>query len=132
MEFFSSLVKGLLPLTFHSLTIFFRRSVLENMLPVHVILVSCIKYPVMCIFLAIYIQNKILNTKYQTGGPKETRTPDLLIANEAHYQLCYRPVLTGLEQLASVWQLRSSPQLKYKVQIKPKKTVIEDKKALRG
>ena len=24
-------------------------------------------------------------------GPKETRTPDLLIANEAHYQLCYGP-----------------------------------------
>ena len=32
-----------------------------------------------------FIQDDII------GGPKRIRTADLFIANEAHYQLCYRP-----------------------------------------
>jgi hypothetical protein len=35
---------------------------------------------------------KIIKLKQLSGGPEETRTPDLLHAMEALYQLSYRPV----------------------------------------
>ena len=83
MEFFSSLVKELL------LTDVLFVDYMSLMTPGHL--------HIYCHTTSICSLEKTpsllrgLIPKNKLGGPKETRTPDLLIANEAHYQLCYRP-----------------------------------------